>query len=208
MSDKKLSSETVRFLNHIEREIANRTKKTNAEVSRLKYELDQANSDNRQLARQIAATNQTFDEMATSFSEMELKYKLAIQAITHLLPKIRVDIWRGNRSTPRYFKSEKWWPRETGNLDVEFVSEMTDAEKIEAIDFYGTTELPFMAKPSMRDEISHFEDAKSLWYQYAALPENDRNKQSFPQFLGVCRAEYKQQIKNEIVEKEMKITQH
>jgi hypothetical protein len=196
MNSIELSVETKRFLNHIERKIDIATAELENKNFFLEKSLSTAKCENEKLLHKINSTNATFNEIAAALGEMECRYRKLISAVSRLIPKIRVDIWTGKTSTPRYFESGKWWSRETGNLDAEFVSEMTNEEKIEAVDFYSTTELPFMAKPSMRDEVAGFDAAKNLWYQYESYP--DRATVSFPQFCGLMRKEFKEGLKKQI----------
>ena len=195
---KKLSVETIRFLNHIERErknvIENLTRKcaiTDHDAREAKIAVDNLRDENALLKSKI-------DLMAVKIDIYKMADDSLLNRIKNLLLKLRIDIYSTKYATPRYFKTGKWWSRETGNFSQNDLDGMTKEEIFEAFEFYCDTDLPFLARPSMRDQVAQFETAKCLWYRYEALPESDRSAMSFPQFCGQARKEFKNGLKKEI----------
>jgi len=193
-----MSTETVRFLNHIERE-------RNSAVAPLKLKIESLQHD-LSIAREIgknASSKNTEMESKISILETQLSAEKInagqfLDNIKKLLLKLRIDIYSTRYTTPRFFKSGKWWSRETGNFSQDDLDGLTRDELIEAFEFYCDTDLPFLAKSSMRDELAGFESAKILWYRYEAITESERSSISFPQFCGQARKEYKENLKKEI----------
>lgn len=146
-----LSTETKRFLNHIERE---RDVIVESYESTINHLNSRVQTTELKLKKNEYMLNNMTEELTKHRAEILLlteKYNKLMNATTNLIPKIRVDIYSGKTTTPRWFESGKWWDRETGGLDNEFVAEMTEDEKIEAIDFYGKTKLKLMLPRSNRD---------------------------------------------------------
>ena len=151
----KRSTETTRFLNHIEREqnkiSTELTRKIAIEHAALEAERSARIAAEREL-ESMRAKNTALD---TALSSTTLTAESMLSAARALLPKIRVNIYANStKCTPRWFKTGKWWSRETGGLDADFVAEMTAEEIQEAVDFYGSTELPLMLPKSHRAEIA------------------------------------------------------
>lgn len=146
---RKLTTETTRFLNGIERERI-------AAARTIKIAADDFNHEQEE---RIAAENECArlrERLAVACTATATATAVAARfeaAARMLLPKLRADIYSGATTTPRWFESGKWWSRETGGLDVEFVTEMTSGEILEATEFYGKTELPLMLPRSRRAEI-------------------------------------------------------
>lgn len=151
----KLSTETTRFLNHIER----KQNKIRAELT-LKLKTERAARIAERAAR--IATERELESMRaknaaldTALASTTLTAESMTAAVRKLVPKIRVNIYANStKCTPRWFKTGKWWSRETGGLDADFVATMTADEIQEAVDFYGSTELPLMLPKSHRAELA------------------------------------------------------
>jgi hypothetical protein len=150
----KQSVETTRFLNHIERERNKIRRDLNAQI-----EIEQGNLRTQYIARTTAERDLQLATARINTLESELAVlrpanDSLLQSARTLLPKIRVNIYTNSTScTPRWFRTGKWWSRETGGLDPEFVAEMTADEISEAVDFYGKTELPLMLPRSNHQRI-------------------------------------------------------
>jgi len=144
----KRSTETTRFLNHIERE----QNKISTELTRkIAIERSARIAAERELESMLAKNA----ALNTALASTTLTAESMLSAARALLPKIRVNIYANStKCTPRWFKTGKWWSRETGGLDADFVAEMTAEEIQEAVDFYGSTELPLMLPKSHRAEIA------------------------------------------------------
>lgn len=146
----KKSIEITRFLNHIKREQNKIRTEYESKISVLKTELEnQKNLFARSVYENITASNK-IESLEKQKSEMQPIFNRLLNASRALLPKIRINI-NGKTCTPRWFESGKWWSRETGGLDPDFIAEMTIPEISEAIEFYGTTNEPLMLPKSNRD---------------------------------------------------------
>lgn len=150
----KQSVEVTRFLNHITREQDKIRNELNAQI-----EIEQSNVKTQYDARTMAERDlrfaqETIVRLQAKIAVLEPQTESLLASARALLPKIRVNIYTNSeKCTPRWFGSGKWWSRETGGLDPEFVSEMTADEISEAVDFYGKTELPLMLPKSNRQMI-------------------------------------------------------
>lgn len=149
-SNKNRTPEINRFLNYIEREKTAIRRELNSVIAQYKNELIEARKENQKYSDKIDTLKVNNQRLQTKLVVLESQNNQFVDASRSLLPKIRINP-NGPECTPRWFSTGKWWSRETGGLDAEFVTEMTTDEIIEAVDFYGKTELPLMLPRSNRD---------------------------------------------------------
>lgn len=151
----KQSTEITRFLNHIEREQTQIRTNLSAKITIEHQAMELERSARIAAERELETLRAKTTALEADFVSAKTQAASMLSATRALLPKIRVNIYANStKCTPRWFKTGKWWSRETGGLDPEFVAEMTTDEIQEAIDFYGTTELPLMLPKSHRAEIA------------------------------------------------------
>ena len=151
----KRSTEITRFLNHIEREQDKIRTELSSKIAIKHQTLESERSARIAAERELEMLRAKNIVLETGLASAKTQADSMLSAARALLPKIRVNIYANStKCTPRWFKTGKWWSRETGGLDPEFVAEMTADEIQEAIDFYGTTELPLMLPKSHRAEIA------------------------------------------------------
>jgi multidrug efflux pump subunit AcrA (membrane-fusion protein) len=151
----KRSTETTRFLNHVEREQNKIRTKLNLKIAVERAAVDSERSARISAERELHALRAKNAALDTALASATLTAESMLSAARALLPKIRVNIYTNStKCTPHWFKTGKWWSRETGGLDADFVAEMTADEILEAFDFYGSTELPLMLPRSHRAEIA------------------------------------------------------
>jgi hypothetical protein len=151
----KCSTETTRFLNHIEREMTKTRTELSSKIAIEHQALESERSARIAAERELETLRANNAALESGLASAKKQADSMLSAARTLLPKIRVNIYANStKCTPRWFKTGKWWSRETGGLDPEFVAEMTADEIQEAIDFYGTTELPLMLPKSHRAEIA------------------------------------------------------
>ena len=151
----KRSTEITRFLNHIEREQKKIRIELSSKIAIEHQALESERSARIAAERELEKLRAKNIVLETGLVSVKTQADSMLSAARALLPKIRVNIYANStKSTPRWFKTGKWWSRETGGLDSEFVAEMTADEIQEAIDFYGTTELPLMLPKLHRAEIA------------------------------------------------------
>jgi hypothetical protein len=147
-------SELRRFLNHIERDQDKITTELNAQIS-IEQQEHRAEQDRRiEAENSLHSVTIRVKKLETDLASAKTQSDALLSAARALLPKIRVNIYTNStQSTPRWFKTGKWWSRETGGLDADFVATLTNDELTEAMEFYGTTELPIVLPKSHRQEI-------------------------------------------------------
>jgi hypothetical protein len=151
----KRSTETTRFLNHIEREQDKMRTEMSLKIAAERAVVDSERSLRISAERELDTLRAKNAALDTALASATLTAESMLSAARALLPKIRVNIYANSTEcTPRRFKTGKWWSRETGGLDADFVAEMTAGEIQEAVDFYGSTELPLMLPKSHRAEIA------------------------------------------------------
>ena len=151
----KCSTEITRFLNHIEREQNKTRTELNLKIAVERAAVESERSARISAERELDALRAKNAALDTALASVKLTAESMLSAARILLPKIRVNIYANStKCTPRWFKTGKWWSRETGGLDADFVAEMTADEIQEAVDFYGSTELPLMLPKSHRAEIA------------------------------------------------------
>jgi hypothetical protein len=195
---RKLSTETVRFLNHIENRISAAVTTVSDRADLYERNYIAAIHEEKKLFSENETLKKTIEVLESKLSETKINTEYFLGSIKKLLMKLRIDIYSGKTSTPRWFKTGKWWSRETGGFTQEEIETLTKDEILEAFEFYCNTELPFLMKSSMREGVTGFEMAKTLWYKYAALTESERLAISFPQFCGNSRKTFKENLKKEI----------
>jgi len=147
----KQPTEVTRFLNYVnnaQNKIKDELNHTiaikNYEIVRLQTELQNAN-------RTLQSNSISINALDTDNKKLLNDYNKLLSSVTKLIPKLRVNIYENNnKCTPRFFKTGKWWSRETGGLMPDFVSDLIPEEIQEVIEFYGTTELPLMLPKSKR----------------------------------------------------------
>jgi hypothetical protein len=147
----KYSTETIRFLNHIERERQHICDVFNAKLSIAISANDRAQAELRETDRRLTDSVSRGNNTATALFAVQAKNKSILDAARSILSKMRVNIYVAGKCTPRWFKTGKWWSRETGGLTDDFIAEMTDDEVLEAIEFYGKPDSPLMLPSSNRD---------------------------------------------------------
>lgn len=197
MTNKKLSTETVRFLNHIEREIGRATEPLRKKIDIATYRAEHAEEI---IGIQREELERTEFERKKAAEALRVSTGIStalLAASRELLKKLRVNIYTGKTSTPRWFRSGKWWSRETGGLEPEFIAEMTDDEIVEAVEFYANTELPLMLPSSNRNSLAGYDLAQILWSRYEKLTDEERAGRTFPQYVG----DERKKAKTEEIEK-------
>lgn len=199
----KLSTETVRFLNHLEREKQSAVQPLKSKIRALQLDCEELKRSERFASAENCVLLERVRTLESQLETTEIKTDMFLDRIRKLLGKLRIDIYSGKTSTPRWFKTGKWWSRERGGFDHDEINDLTQDELIEAFEFYCDTDLPFLLRSSMRDELQSFEAAKCLWYRYEALSEQEKYVMTFPQFCGCARADYKSKLKNEIEQSEI-----
>jgi hypothetical protein len=146
------TTETTRFLNHIEREYNKISEELNQKIVIEHAAIEAERSTRISAERELEILRKKNAALETELTSATQIAESVLSAARALLPKMRVNV-NISTCTPRWFKTGKWWSRETGGLDPEFVAEMTDGEILETLDFYGATELPLMLPKSRRAEI-------------------------------------------------------
>jgi hypothetical protein len=150
MKNIKLTTETTRFLNHINRE----QKKLNMIIGNYRYkndnlefELSKKVLEYNTVQKELTQEKENNIDITNKFNLFENKM---VKNCKLLLQKIRVDInTKSKTCTPIQFKSGKWWSRETGGFTTDFINDMTNDEAFEAFEFYSKTELPLIQNCSM-----------------------------------------------------------
>ena len=147
----KHTPELNRFLNYIEREQNKIRTEYKNELLLANYRTEVAKSETSHIKQQLATVSVKLNTIEPELETVRLRNTEMMCALRLLLPKIRVNV-NGKKCTPRWFKSGKWWSRETGGLEESFINEMTEDEITEAAYFYGKTELSLMLPSSNRDK--------------------------------------------------------
>jgi hypothetical protein len=150
----KKSTEVTRFLNHIEREKTAIKTELNQKISLLKTDLQAEMSAHATAELKLQGAQEKIGVYETEIAALREQNEKLLSASRLLLPKIRVNIYENSTAcTPRFFRTGKWWSRETGGLEPDFVTEMTADEIEECVNFYGKTEMQLMLPKSKRHEI-------------------------------------------------------
>jgi hypothetical protein len=145
-------SELARFLNHIERDQELIRRDAQTTIDQRDFDLKKTNSELTSTKWKLESATEKIARLESELADLKPQNENLLNAARILLPKIRVNIYQNStQSTPRWFKSGKWWSRETGGLDADFVATLTADEIQEAVEFYGKTELPLMLPRSHRE---------------------------------------------------------
>jgi hypothetical protein len=147
---KKLTTETTRFLNHIDRTIKSEVSKRDTQISILRAELAIAVNQRDGLLQSLTERNAENDSLKMTVQNSELTQEQFLSASKNILKKLRIDIY-SETTTPRFFKTGRYWSRETGGFSEDEISTLTTNEIVEALEFYSRSDVKFLNTKEKHD---------------------------------------------------------
>jgi hypothetical protein len=129
-------AELNRFLNHIKREENSLLEKNQSQ----KNLISNLQSENQALNSKLYDTINELDIAKQTISKKINEEDVFLLNVKKLLGKLRINIYTNtNKCTPCFFKTGKFWSRETGGFTTEEIENLTREELIEAFNFYCST---------------------------------------------------------------------
>lgn len=151
----KISTEITRFLNHVERENDKIRTELSSKIATEHQSFESERFARISAERELEILREKNIALEAGIALSKVKTDSILSAARAIIPRLRVNIYTNStKSTPRWFKTGKYWSRETGAIDPKFVAEMTVEEIQEGLEFYGRTELPLMLPISHSAEIA------------------------------------------------------